>query len=138
MPGQVLHRDQRQVERYGQRLGEGDAHQQRADEAGSLRHRDGVDVGPVRAGIPERAFHHAADVAHVLPGRELGHHAAPFAVDFRLRGDHVGPHCPGPRRVAGIRHHRGGRLVARCLDGENIHRVDSIQAPTQAAARLSP
>ena len=50
--GQVMHRDDRKSARPGERLGERDADEQRADEAGPLRHRDGADVVQARSRRP--------------------------------------------------------------------------------------
>ena len=48
----------------------------------------------------ERPLDHAADIAHVLARGQLGHDAAPLAVNRHLRGDDVG--ADRPRRRAGV------------------------------------
>ena len=96
--GQVIDGDQRLVERPRRRLRERHAHEQRADQAGALRHRERIDVAPRRAAVGQRALDDAADVAHVLARRQLRHHAAPFAMDVDLRGDDVRSNLPAAVR----------------------------------------
>ena len=89
--GEMMHRHDRDAARPGQRLRERDADEQRPDEPGPLRHGDGADrPSIVDAGLGERRLDDAADVADVLPRRELGDDAAPLAVDGGLRGDDAG------------------------------------------------
>ena len=104
VPREMMHGHERQAERQRDRLGRGDADEQRPDEAGPLRDRDRAEVLPRRARFVERALEHAADVANVLPRRQLRHDAAPFAMDRDLRGDHAradrpraSPDRPSPR-----------------------------------------
>ena len=76
-------------------------------------------------------FDDAADVAHVLARRQLGHDAAPLAMDVDLRGDDVRPDAPGPRGIAGLLDDGRGRLVARGLDPEQVHVDfgDAVEGP---------
>ena len=118
--GQMMHGDDRACRApAAAAFANDDADEQRADEAGPLRHRERVDVVPADAGVRQRALDDAADVAHVLPRRDLRHDTAPLAMDVDLRRDHVRADPPRPRRVAGRRDDGGGGLVAGGLDAED-------------------
>jgi hypothetical protein len=110
--------------------------EQRADQAGRVRHRDPVDVGERRAGVVERRADHRDDVLDVRARRELGHDPAVTRMDLVLRRDDLAPH-----RLA-IDHDRRGRLVARALDPEDVHgccssclRIRSARAPVGSSSR---
>ena len=75
----------------------------------------------VTAASASAASNDAADVADVLPRRELGDDAAPLAVNRDLRGDDVGPDLPGADGIAGFGDDGGGRFVAGGLDREQHH-----------------
>ena len=140
VPGQMVDGDDRDVPRPRIRLRERDAHEERTDEARPLRHGYGIDVVALCARLRERGFDDAADVAHVLPRRQLGDDAAPLAMDVVLRGDDRGPDDPGPRGVAGFGDDRRGRLVARGLNREQVH-VDlatEVEGPFQGLAVRRP
>ena len=85
--GEVVHGDQRQAGGRRRGLRERHADQQRADEARPLGDRDSAELGPGRARVVERAIDDAADVAEMLSRGQFRHHAAPVAVNGRLRGD---------------------------------------------------
>ena len=119
--GEMVHGDERHVERHRHRLGRLQPDQQRADQARPLRHRDGTEIAPADAGVAQRPLEHAADVAQVLPRRELGHDPAPLAVERHLRGDDVRADAPGLVGRAGLLDDRRGGLVARALDAEDQH-----------------
>ena len=117
---QVVDRDQGQVGTRAEALGKGDAHDQRAHEAGTRRHADGGEVGRherVAAKIGARLRHgllvHADNRLGVLAARDLGHHTAEARVEVNLRRDHV---CTD---VALAVDHGHGRLVTGGLDGED-------------------
>ena len=71
--------------------------------------------------VGERALDDAADVAHVLPRRQLRDDAAPFAMDLDLRGDDVRADPPRASRVTGLLDERRGRFVAGGLDAQDDH-----------------
>src|SRR4029453_16589326 len=71
--------------------------------------------------VEQRALDDATDVANVLSSREFRDHAAPFAMNPRLRRDDARQLAPRLRRVAGLLHQSGCRLVAGCLDAEDDH-----------------
>src|SRR5204862_6418739 len=125
---------ERQARGRGRRLRERHAHEQRPDKAGTLRDRDGAEIAPSRGRLVERAVDNAADVADVLPRRQLGNDAAPFAMDLRLRRDNVRADGPGPRRVAGFLDDSRRCLVAGGLDAENPHGCGTRQARAASAS----
>ena len=89
-------------------------------------------------GVGERRFEHAADVADVLPRRELGDDAPPLPVNRGLRGDDARTDLPGAGGVAGLRHHGGGRFVAGRLDREQHHRTSVGVEPSTPSVRVEP
>ncbi len=118
VPGEVVHRHERSIERKRERLGEGDADEQRTDETGALRDGNRVELFQIGlSGLQCRADH-AADIADVLTRRKLGHHAAPLAVDVHLRRDDVRSDRPP---AAGFRNHGRRRLVARRFNPQHQH-----------------
>ena len=82
--------DQRQAGGKGQRLGVGDAHQQRAGKSGAAGDGDGVQVGEGDAGLGERGPDHGDDGAQMLAAGQLRHHAAVARVCGDLRGNNRG------------------------------------------------
>ncbi len=75
--------DQWLAEREGQRLGKGDADQERSGEPRSFRDGDGVQVSERDVGLTQRGADHRDDVAEVLAGGELRDYASVGCV----RGD---------------------------------------------------
>ena len=71
-------------------LGEVDAHQQRADQAGPLRHRQRVQIGVVEVGLRHGLRDHGANDLGVGAGGHLGEDPAVWRVQVDLRGDYVG------------------------------------------------
>ena len=122
VPVQVVHRHERQPARGGERLRGRDADEQRADQPGSARDRDLLDVVEPRAGPLERVGGHRVDQLQVVARGDLRHHAAVARVQQPLRGDHV---REDPAVVADD---RGAGVVAARLDGED-HAVVRLRAP---------
>ena len=116
--GEVVHGHERFIERPRCGFRERDPDEQRPDEPRPLRHRYRVDVAPAGAAIGQRALDDPADVADVLTRRQLRHHAAPLAVNVRLRSHHVRTQMPtrGP-----IFNQRRGRFVAGGFNPEDQH-----------------
>src|SRR5690606_18859382 len=114
---------------------------ERTGKARSLRDGYRVDglcrAGRRRAGatLGEGPFDNAADVANVLPGRELGHDPAPLPVDVDLRRDDAGEQPPGTCRVACFFDDGGGRFIAGGLDAEDDQVTPAVprRAPPPAA-----
>ena len=77
---QMVNRDNGPVQGSGGRFRERHAHQQRPDQAWTLRDGDGINAPQASSGIGQRALHDTADVTHVLARCQLRHHAAPLAV----------------------------------------------------------
>ena len=74
MPFHVMHADHRNSARERERLGVAHADEQRADEAGRVRHGDRIDG--VAAGVGDRALDDGHDRREVRARRDLGHDAA--------------------------------------------------------------
>ena len=125
----VIHADQRNPAREGERLGEGDAGQQRPDEAGTVRDRDRLDVIEADLSLAERLLHHRRQVEEVLPGSDLGHHPSELRVLGDLGRDDVREDAPAVLDDGG----RG--LVAGCLDPQDEHAVRLIPASHSRAPR---
>ena len=84
---QVIHGDERLVERQGENFTVGHADEERAGEAGPLSDGDGVEIGERDFCLVERFAHDWDDFAEMFARGELGDNAAVFAVDVDLRGD---------------------------------------------------
>ncbi len=113
VPLQVVDGDQRQPLRKGQRLGVGDAHQQRSGQPRPAGHGDGVQVGEGDAGLRQRRADHGNDGAQMLAAGQLRNHSAVAGVGGDLRGDHRG------KRTRAALDNRGGGLVARGFNPED-------------------
>ena len=79
----VVDGDQGHPQSIGHRLGKGYPHQQRPDEAGGAGHRHGVDVRFRHVRLAQGLVRQAHDGLHMLPGGDLGHHAAVDGVHVR-------------------------------------------------------
>jgi hypothetical protein len=110
VPGEVVHRNERHTTRPRERFGECHADEQRPDQTGSARDRDGVVAH--RPSIEQCAFDDTTNVTDVLSSGEFRNHPAPFAVNPRLRSDDARPLTPWPCRVARLFDQGSGRLVA--------------------------
>ncbi len=101
---EVIDPDQGRGVDVGQRLGEVDPHQERAGQARTVGHRDGVDVAPVRPGVVEGGVEDGHDPAQVSPRGHLGHDPAGRGVEGDLAGDDVGvdPAAALDQRDAGL------------------------------------
>ena len=83
----VMHADQRQATRGGERFRETHTHKERADKARGVRHGDRVDVVEGNVRVSERLPHHRRDCREMGPRRDLRHDAAENPVHV-LREDH--------------------------------------------------
>ena len=115
---QVIHPDERQAVRPRQRLRERAAHQEGADEAGAVRHRDPVQIGQSETRLVERTLDDGHDHLEMAARRELGYDAAVRGVDGVLGGDDARTHA-----AAVLEDGRRG-LIAGALDPENDHRAE--------------
>ncbi len=135
---QMVDRRERKPARPRERLRCRDTDQQRSDQAGMRRHRDGFDVGR-RCACPGQRFRdNGNDELEVPAARDLGHHATETRMEIGLRGDDVGDDLS----VRG--HERGRGLVARRLDPEDHvasesagGRVPESRHMINASSRLS-
>jgi hypothetical protein len=110
---EMVDRDERPTARPGDRLRRGEAHEQRADEAGPLRHGDTVDVLERAIGPSQRLSDDGKNELEVVSRGDLGNDASEPCVELGLRGDDGGEH----RTARGDE--RRGRLVAGRLDSED-------------------
>ena len=109
----VIDRHERQVMGRRHRLGDADADQQRADQAGPVGDGHRIEIGPSHAGLLERRLHGRDDPAQLLTGRHLRHDAAGRRVERDLGGDLVRLDAP-----AAVDYGNPG-LVAAGLDGQH-------------------
>ena len=105
--------DQRQPVRPGDRLGGGEADEQRADETRALSDGDRIEVFEVAVLLRQRFPQHRHDELEVAPRCDLRDDAAEGSVQLRLRGDDVRQDLPV------LRDYRGGGLVTRGLNPED-------------------
>ena len=122
---QVIHRCQRNGEPPGERLRSRESDEQRADEPGSSRCGDEVDVCHCRVRVMEGRLDDGRDELEVAPRGHFGNDAAERRVQLDLRGDDAGEHVPFPRDQ------RRSRLVAGGLEPE-----DHCSAPTAASRHM--
>ena len=125
MSGQVMHGHDRETARPGDRFRERHADEQRADETGALRYRDGADVVERRLRLGEGFFNDAANITDVLSGGQLGHDAAPLAMDGGLGCDDVRADRPRTLPIAGLRDDRRRRFVARGFNRQDVQETAS-------------
>ena len=111
MAPDMMDGDQGDSQGKGRRLGKAEAHQHRADQAGGIGHRYGVNIGAGAAGADQGLFRQGGDGLHMLAGGNLRNHAAVQGMEIHLGGDGVGQHMPS------VLHHRNGGLVAGGFKG---------------------
>ena len=85
---QMVHHHHGDIQRQGQRLGEGRAHQEGAQQARAAGEGNGGEVRRRDARLPQRLGDDRDDVLLVGAGRQLRHHAAEVLVDL-LRSDDI-------------------------------------------------
>ena len=85
MPLEVVHAGERNPQDVAQRLGHGDAHQERTHQSRSARNRHTVQIRQRHPRLLQRQIHHHVDVLHMVARRQLGHDAAVFLMHLRLR-----------------------------------------------------
>ncbi len=110
---EMIYRDQRLVERLGQRFGVSDADEERADEAGALGHSDGVDVLEPKIRFCKSFADDRHDLAKVFARREFGNNAAVLTVNIDLGGD------DGGEDFAAVGDDGCSGFIARRLDAED-------------------
>ena len=125
---------ERQAARVRQGLGGREPDEQRADQAGALRHGDRVDIGERRARLAERGLDDGHDELEVAPRGDLGHDAAEARVQVGLR------RADAPRDAAVAAHDGRAGVVAGGLDRED-HRparpLGGSRHMISASSRLS-
>jgi hypothetical protein len=111
----VIHADERLVERISHRLRVRDANKQRAYETWANGDGDPVDVSCGHAGAFEGLRDDGHDLVEVFARSELRNDAAEAFVNRNLRRDH------GRQDLASIAHQRSRRFVTGCFDTEYEH-----------------
>jgi hypothetical protein len=118
----VVHRDERHIQRVGRALGKVQPHEHRADETRRVGRGHGVDVFFLDARLLERLIGQRGDGLDVLARRDLRHDAAVERVQVGLRRDGVG------EDFAPVLDDRDGGFVAGGLESENFHCCASASA----------
>ena len=108
----VVDRQQRNIEHQRKRLRGGEADEQRTDQAGICRHRDGPDVGQGHTGVSQGFVDDGQDAFDVRARRDFGDNTPEPRVQFVLSRHDTGKDSP-----LAIDHRRRC-LVARGLDGQ--------------------
>ena len=85
---EMVHHNQRNVQRNRERLGEGSADEQRAEQAGAAREGYGRKVFSLHSGARQRLAHDRNDVQFMGARRQFRHHS-PERLVHRLAGDDV-------------------------------------------------
>lgn len=87
---EVIHGDERLVERKRKDFSVCQADEKRADKAGALGDADGVDFRQRKTGLSNCFANHRNNLAQVLAGSEFRNDAAVFAMNGDLRSDNAG------------------------------------------------
>ena len=122
MAADVVHRDERHIQRVGRALGKVQPHEHRADETRRVGRGHGVDVFFLDARLLERLIGQRGDGLDVLARGDLRHDAAVERVQVSLRRDGVG------EDLAPVFDDGDGCLVAGGLESEDLHCSASASA----------
>ena len=109
----VVDPDQGKVVGCGQRLGDVDPHQQRADQARAVGDRDRVEPVPRGVCLGQRRVKGRHDPAQLLARCHLGHDPPGLRVQGHLAGHLASLDAPAPH------YHRDPGLIAGRLDGQD-------------------
>ena len=109
---QMVHVDERNLERGSHSLGKGNAHEERDQEARATREGNGRELLPPDTGTLQRLVHHGYDVLLVGTTGQLGHHTA-VGLMHGLAGRHVA-------EQDAVSHYGCRRIVAAALDSQYI------------------
>ena len=133
VPVEVVDRDERQPARPRDRLRRAEPDEQRADQAGPLRHGDPVDVVEGDAGLAERLTDHRRHELEMPPRRNLRNHSAVARMEVGLGRDDV------RANLACVGDDRGSGLVAARLESEDRPRSRATGSfhMISASSRLS-
>ena len=108
----VVDGDERDAQRIGKGLGEGEPHEQRADQPRAVGDGDGVEFAGGNARLGEGALHRRADGVGMGAGGDFGNDAAVLCLLRRGGQDGVG-------EQAAAADDRRARFVARAFDAED-------------------
>ena len=110
---EMIHGDQRFFQGESQRLGEADAHQQRAYQPRPLRDRDRVHRLVLHPRFRESLAHNWENCPQVLAGRQLRNHSSIRLMSGDLRGNYIRQDLP-PRT-----HNRRTCFITGCFNTED-------------------
>ena len=122
MAADVVHGDERHIQRVGRGFGKVQPHEHRADETRRIGRGHSVNVLFTDARFLERLIGQRGDGLDVLARRDLRHDAAVERVQVGLRRDGVG------ENFAPVLDDRDGGLVAGGLESEDLHCCASASA----------
>ena len=111
----MIHRNERLIERMCESLAIGNADEERANEAGTLRNANRVKIGEGQPRLEKSLPDDGHDLAEVFARGKFGHDAAVFAVNINLRGDDAG------KNFAAVRDDGGSGFIARRFNTENAN-----------------
>ena len=112
---EVVDADQRGFLGEGEALCRVDSDEERSRKAGAVGDGDSVEVAQLDGRLLHGLPHHGVEREHVLARGDLRNDAAVLGVHLDLGRDDVG--VDGPP----VLDDGGGRLVAGCLDAEDLH-----------------
>jgi hypothetical protein len=128
MPLEMIHREKRPPGSNGQRLRVRKPHEQRGRQSRPARRRKGIDLRHIDLCVAQRAPHDLGQCGEVIPRRNLGHDAAKFRMNLRLRPDDA------REQLARAAHHGRRGFVAGSFESKNdSHRAQLFF--TSGAAR---
>ena len=117
-----------------QRLGGHHAGQQSADQTGSCRYGDSVDIGPIASGLIHRLLDQPVKARQMRAGGDFRHDAAKGCVICDLGMDATGQDASS---IVGALHHRCRRFVATGFDPQYKHEIP-FRICEALASSLSP
>src|SRR5260370_9047991 len=113
MAFKMIQRNERFTKFESQNFAVGHTNEQRADQSGSLRHANGVDIGEGKPSLRERFANNRNNLTKMLARGQLGHDTAVLAMNVHLRGNYA------RQNFASISNDGGGGFVARGFDSED-------------------
>ena len=113
MPFDMMHANQRQLLRIGNRLGCRHTHEEGSHKPGAVGDSHRVDVIKSHPRFFQRQFDHLIDFFDVFAGRNLRNHTAVYGVKVDLRRNHIRENLPP------VLYNGGGRLVTGTLNSQN-------------------
>ena len=125
---EVVHPDERYIQRISQGLGRVQPGYQRPGQPRTIGHRHGIDRLQVRTSSLERLFQGRHHVPDVLPGSHLRHDSPVAGMKLHLGSDDVGTQDPA------VLHHSDRGLVTGCFNAKDFHAAISRNTECTGAA----